>query len=78
MFVTKCPACGTDSLEVVGGAFHTQGMRLFADGFSFTDAKQVDTEGETVMCINCGKLFALDELMTDDPPADETHLKLKG
>lgn len=63
MFKTKCPACDEERLEISSGIFYAAGMTLAEDGFSFTDAKQVDTEEEIVVCQACGEKFSLGQLI---------------
>jgi len=76
MYQTKCPACETeDCLYVISGVFQAD-MHLCSDGFCFTDAKQVDTEDETVKCASCERLFMLDDLYQDDEP-EEPRLKVR-
>lgn len=78
MYETKCPSCGdANQLEVIGGSFSAQGMYLSEDGFSFTDADQVDTEEETVRCSSCGKMFSLADLHREDPPQKDKRLRVK-
>ena len=79
MYETKCPACNQeDSLHVIGGVYHALGMPLQSDGFSFSDADQVDTEDDTVECYACKKMFSLDELYREEPPPPpEKHMKLR-
>lgn len=63
---TTCPGCGEDGyLEVVAGSFSAMGMALEEEGFSFCDAKQVDTEDEVVGCQRCGWTGNLEELDQD-------------
>ena len=52
---TTCIDCGTvDQMNVYSGTFIAMGMPLdAAEGFSFSDAKQVDTSDEWVQCQNC-------------------------
>lgn len=68
---TTCPGCGEEGyLEVVSGYFLAMGMTLEEEGFSFCDAKQVDTEEEVVRCWRCGWTGGLAEL-DDDTTEDE-------
>jgi uncharacterized protein YbaR (Trm112 family) len=63
MYNTTCPYCGEKNrLEVVSGTFSAIGMRLSEDGFSFIDARQIDTEDEKVRCQACNRTFPLAEL----------------
>jgi uncharacterized Zn finger protein len=67
MYQAICPACGEeDTLEVIGGKFTASKMFLHEDGFSFVDARQIDTEDEIVSCRNCGKDFSLASLTLDE------------
>ena len=52
---TTCPDCGVaDQMNVYSGTFIAMGMPLdAAEGFSFSDAKQVDTSDERVQCGYC-------------------------
>ena len=52
---TTCIDCGVaDQMNVYSGVFIAMGMPLdAAEGFSFSDAKQVDTSDEWVQCQNC-------------------------
>lgn len=64
VFKDKCPYCKTGELEVVGGTFSATGMTLAKDGFTFQEAKQVDTSDEVVRCTNpeCRRTFPLTEV----------------
>ena len=59
MFKTKCPVCGEEKLEVSSGVFYAYGMTLTEDGFSFSEAKQINTDKEFVICRACGEEFSL-------------------
>jgi hypothetical protein len=62
VFNTKCRNCGAETLYVMSGYFNTiEGMPLYEDGFSFTDAGGIHTEEETVCCYSCGDERPLDE-----------------
>lgn len=62
-YSTVCPYCKRDGeLEIAGGLFITEGMRLTKDGFAFADAKRCDTEEEWVVCGACGERFSLAEV----------------
>ena len=52
---TTCIDCGAvDQMNVCSGVFIAEGMPLDAvEGFSFSDAKQVDTSDERVRCGYC-------------------------
>lgn len=51
---------------------------MYADGFSFVDAQQVDTEDETVVCYNCNRQFNLGDLFSDgEKPEKPKRLKLR-
>jgi hypothetical protein len=66
-FKTQCPKCGVDGeLFVSAGKFYTTKMKLCHDGFSFSDAKNVDTEDEWVECHACGMGMELVKLITED------------
>ena len=58
---TTCPDCGVaDQMNVYSGTFIAMGMPLdAAEGFSFSDAKQVDTEDERVRCTACNSEWDL-------------------
>jgi hypothetical protein len=58
---TTCPDCGVaDRMEVYSGTFIAMRMPLdAAEGFSFSDAKQVDTSDERVQCTACGSEWDL-------------------
>ena len=58
---TTCPDCGVaDQMNVYSGVFIAMGMPLdAAEGFSFSDAKQVSTEDERVQCQNCKSTWDL-------------------
>jgi hypothetical protein len=78
MFSTTCPICKAEGeLTVVGGDFHAVDMPLSPDGFSFCDAKQVNTDKETVCCQACGRFFELGDLHLDDDPPPDPRIKLK-
>ena len=63
---TTCPDCGAvDQLEVYTGKFSCRGMYLTGDGFSFADAKDVDTEDERVRCTACNSEWDLAFLTID-------------
>ena len=67
MYNTTCPGCGIpDQLEVYSGRFTCQGMYLVSDGFSFSDAKTVDTEDERVRCTACDAIWGLNQLMVEE------------
>jgi hypothetical protein len=60
---TRCPYCKKeDKLDVVLGTFAAFGMELRQDGFSFSDANQMDTSEELVKCDACKKEFSLAEV----------------
>ena len=66
MFKTRCPVCNAEgTLAVISGIFTAFGMMLSEDGFSFGDAKNVDTEGERIECQACKNYFSLAALMCD-------------
>ena len=66
MFKTQCPKCRVEGrLEVRSGIFISHGMTLAADGFSFADAKQVDTQDERVECQSCNAVYVLEDLTSD-------------
>jgi len=66
-FMTKCPYCDTEGqLSISGGHFNAQGMILMAEGFTFLDAKVLDTDNEWVSCANCERVFPLKEVTIDD------------
>ena len=58
---TTCPDCGVDDrMYVYSGTFSAMGMPLDAvEGFSFSDAKQVDTSDERVQCMACNSEWDL-------------------
>jgi hypothetical protein len=61
-YSTTCLNCGAkDRLEVICGGFMVNGMPLCPDGFSFSDAKGVDTEDEAVRCQACGNIRPLSD-----------------
>ena len=65
---TTCIDCGVaDQMEVYTGTFIAMGgMPLdAAGGFSFLDAKQVDTSDERVQCAACGSEWDLAFLTID-------------
>ena len=64
---TTCIDCGTvDQMNVCSGVFIAEGMPLdAAEGFSFSDAKQVSTEDEWVKCAACGSTWDLAFLAID-------------
>jgi hypothetical protein len=60
MFKTTCPKCGAKGqLEVVDGKFYASGMKLHPNGFSFAEAKEVQTDSEIVHCKACNEQFSL-------------------
>ena len=63
---TTCIDCGVaDQLEVYTGKFSCRGMYLTGDGYSFADAKDVDTEDERVRCTACNSEWDLAFLTID-------------
>ena len=64
---TTCLDCGAvDRMYVYSGTFSAMGMPLdAAEGFSFSDAKQVDTSDEWVQCQNCMSTWDLAFLAID-------------
>lgn len=62
-----CPLCEAATnkarLEVVTGIFRAHAMFLAPDGFSFADAKQLDTQEEQVYCHACGDIMDLTECL---------------
>jgi hypothetical protein len=61
MFDCVCPYCGSTDLCVIAGRFYARGLRLYEDGFDFSEAKQIDTSDEVVECLACCKQFSLRE-----------------
>ncbi|MEW6049121.1 MAG: hypothetical protein AB1609_22070 [Bacillota bacterium] len=62
MWKTTCPRCGAeDELFIVAGNFSGR-IPLCSDGFSFLDAKHLNTEDEIVRCDACGAEFPLGDL----------------
>ena len=64
---TTCIDCGVDDrMYVYSGVFIAEGMPLDAvEGFSFSDAKQVDTSDERVRCTACNSEWDLAFLTID-------------
>lgn len=70
-YKTTCGSCGSAGLlHVVSGKFRAAQMKLSEDGFSFTAAKQIDTEEETVYCEGCHVEFPLADLTIDCPDCE--------
>ena len=65
MWTDRCLKC-RGTLEVVGGSFDAQGMVLTETGFSFSDAKHLNTSDELVRCRDCGKQYGLEELLREE------------
>jgi len=62
-FCSECPKCkSADTLYVQTLEARVTGMRLYEDGFSFTDAAQIETSDENVYCSHCDETFQLSEL----------------
>lgn len=59
-YATKCGKCGgEDCMEVAGGTFQAEGMRLSEDGFSTCDANTFNTSDEYARCRGCGHVQGL-------------------
>jgi hypothetical protein len=79
MYKTTCPGCNdSDCLYVIAGSFQAVSMPLKSDGFAFSEAKQIDTEEETVRCKSCTRMAPLSDLYVDRPPREKGRHKIKG
>jgi hypothetical protein len=66
MYRTTCPGCGAeDTLHVI--SFEAEcSIPLSPDGFSALDAEHFSTSDEIVICTECRRRHALDELDLDN------------
>lgn len=62
-----CARCRSpDGVSVVSGEFQSSGVTVYPDGFSLSDAKQLNTCNERVYCAACGAIYPLAELYEED------------